>query len=64
MGDPIIGEGYAGELMIEEEHIGELMLGEYKIELMEEESSAEEVIKLRYFGWIILVLANFFSAWL
>ena len=64
MGDPIIGEGYDGELLIEEEHIGELILGEeYKMELMEEESSAEDVAKLRYFGWTILLLANFLSAW-
>jgi hypothetical protein len=51
--------------MIKEEHIGELILGEeYNVELMEEESSAEEVTKLRYFGWTILLLANFLSAWL
>ena len=65
MGDPVIGEGYVGELMIEDEHIWELILGEeYKVELMEEESSAEEVIRLRYFGWTILLLAKFLSAWL
>ena len=65
MGDPIIGAGYVGELMSEEEHIGELILGEeYKMELMEGESSAEEVIRLRYFGWTILLLAKFLSAWL
>ena len=63
MGDPIIGEGYDGELMIEVEHNEELILGEeYNMELMEE-SSAEEVIRLRYLGWTILLLANFLSAW-